>query len=102
MEALAQLTRSSLDSRIELLFWHARASLDAGDFESAEKSLAEALQLDPAHPESHYQLARLHQERGDPDAARRSLEKALETWATADASYRPAAEARELLASLGS
>lgn len=87
--------------RSGLLALHAKASLDSDQLEAAEKSLVEALRLEPAHPESNFQMARLHQKNGDTAAAQESLRVALEVWANADAEYRPAVAARALAGELG-
>ncbi len=71
-----------------------------GDLATAEASLRRALSVSPYDARAHTELARVYAEMDEAARARRHLETALRIWADADPVYEPAAEARELLASL--
>jgi tetratricopeptide (TPR) repeat protein len=71
-----------------------------GDFDAAESSLERTLQALPYSALTHYQMALVHEARGDVATAVRHLETAMNVWADADSLYKPAAEAKEKLAEL--
>ena len=68
--------------------------------EEAEAELMKTLRLMPAHGETNLELGLLHQHRGDANRARTHLQRAVQTWQTADPAYQPARAARAALASL--
>lgn len=74
------------------------AELDRAD--EAESLLQQVLQRIPAEPTAQLELARIAVAEGSESDARQALDAALVTWAEADSSYEPAAEARELRAAL--
>jgi len=67
-----------------------------GHDDEAEDLLNAALKLEPAHPESHLEMAFVMQSRGDEDRAREHLAKAQAAWVDADAEFPLAKRAREL------
>jgi tetratricopeptide (TPR) repeat protein len=71
-----------------------------GDLDAARSQLQRVIAIRPSDPESNYQLALVYDEMGDPDQALVHLRVALATWAYAEPQYRPARDARELLARL--
>ncbi|MEM9667168.1 MAG: tetratricopeptide repeat protein [Bacteroidota bacterium] len=71
------------------------------DLDGAAQAYTEALAYYPAHPDIHLGLAKTAHARGDVEAARRHLARALEAWVEADTTYEPAAEARALSEALG-
>ena len=78
----------------------ARAYEDAGQWDRADDVYQAALRLRPAHPRLNHRYARLLAAQGRTAAARRHLQRALEGWAPADASFRPKQRAESLLDSL--
>jgi tetratricopeptide (TPR) repeat protein len=73
-----------------------------GRLDEAAAETRETLRLWPSSGWAHLQLARVLIAQGDRSAAATQLESALVTWAPADATYRPADEARVLLAEVRS
>jgi Flp pilus assembly protein TadD len=71
-----------------------------GDLDAAERALNRSLRSLPNNPTAHYELALVAEARGDRAKAADHLRRALEVWAEADATFRPAREARERLAAL--
>jgi len=74
-----------------------RVLLAMGRLEEAEAETRETLRLWPSSGWAHLQMAQILMERGDRSATVEHLESALGTWGTADPTYQPAQEARELL-----
>ena len=71
-----------------------------GRLDEAEAALREALRLVPADPRSHLELARILERKLDAAGAVEHLRLALAAWASADAGFQPARDAREKLAEL--
>ncbi len=69
-------------------------------WEEASAQVEWLLEHDPGDPSLHLLAARLEAARGATDDAIAELGVALEIWSEADENYRPAAEARALLAEL--
>ncbi len=67
----------------ETLFIEAQKSLARGNYEGAEKLLAEALARDPLFVSAVWQLAQIHESRGELDRARELLVRGLEIDPTA-------------------
>lgn len=78
----------------------ARCLRKLGRLEEAASELDALLVPEPYAPEALVELARVEAARDNPDVARGHLERALEVWSAADPGFEPAAEARDLLASL--
>jgi tetratricopeptide (TPR) repeat protein len=77
-----------------------RCQRKLGQLDEAQGSFQRSLAADPYSPFVHYQLALLHEARGDAAAAVQHLETTLEVWANADPLYKPAIKARDKLAEL--
>ncbi|MCG8467996.1 MAG: tetratricopeptide repeat protein, partial [Gemmatimonadetes bacterium] len=77
-----------------------RCLVTLGRLDEAADELAGALERAPFGPRTLTQMARVEIERGNAEAARAHLERALDVWSDADRSYELASEARDLLASL--
>ena len=71
-----------------------------GDLAAAERALQATLTARPSHARANYELALVHEARGRRADAVRHLERALATWANADAAFGYARQAREKLAEL--
>lgn len=87
------------------MFVHTRiaeALRGLGRLDEAEQAVRLGLQRVPGSAANHVELARVLQARGDAAGARAAVERALGMWSLAEADYEPAAEAKALLASLGS
>ncbi|MGD2122678.1 MAG: tetratricopeptide repeat protein, partial [Gemmatimonadota bacterium] len=78
-----------------------RCHRELGEYDQALALMEEALRVSPYDPHANYEIALTYEAMGRTDDARIHLERALEVWAEADEGYRPAAKAREALASLG-
>jgi len=78
----------------------ARCLATLGRFDEAAAVLGEALVQAPYGPRTLTALARVEIERGNPEVAAEHLARGLSVWSEADAFFRPAVEARDLLASL--
>lgn len=80
--------------------WLARCLTSLQRWDEAEAEVDWLLARYPGYARYRLLAARLHAARGDVDDAIAELEVALAIWSEADADYRPAAEARALLAEL--
>jgi tetratricopeptide (TPR) repeat protein len=67
-----------------------------GQIEAAITELDQALQLDPAHPQIHLEMALLLHEKAKYEQARDHLQRAQAAWADADPDFPPAQLARTL------
>jgi tetratricopeptide (TPR) repeat protein len=88
-------------SRVRTLRMRGRVLRQLGRWDEAEQTLQRARELDPHHPETQIEWARLLLARERPIQAREAIEDALDTWSGADAAYVRSNEARRLLRSLG-
>lgn len=79
-----------------------RCQRKLGRLDEAERSLHRMLDVLPAHPRGHYDLALVYERRGERGRAIEHLDRALLAWADADDAYRPAREAREKRVELAS
>jgi tetratricopeptide (TPR) repeat protein len=66
----------------------------------AQAELNKVLTAIPAHGASNLEMGLLMKESGDAAKARAYLQRALQTWQNADSNFKPAAQAREVLATL--
>lgn len=71
-----------------------------GQKEPAARELNKVLKVMPAQGLANLELALLYEAAGDKARARQYVEKALHIWKNADTSYKPAVQARQLLATL--
>lgn len=92
-EALMELAPTNLDAAIGI----GRSHRELGDTESARAALESVLVTRPSDPEASYELALVAEAEGATAEARGHLERALAAWAEPDASFQPAARAREAL-----
>lgn len=90
------LDPTELDSRVAI----GRCQRQLGELDAAASSIGEALLVTPGDPVANYELALVLEAQGSVDQARETLGKALTAWESADASFQPAAQAREALARL--
>jgi tetratricopeptide (TPR) repeat protein len=98
LDALAQLRPESVRSlRMRSQFLRELGRLDA-----AESAIDRSLELDPHHPESQVERARLMLARSRADEAQRALESALGTWENADPEFVRLLDANQLLESISS
>jgi len=80
--------------------WISRCQRELGDLKEAEKSIEQALKQHPYDPENNYEAGMLYLKMNEKEKAREYLDRALEVWKNADASYKPyqkALEARKQL-----
>ena len=68
------------------------------EFEKAEKSLQEALKIEPFNPKFNYEIALVYWDWGKKEKALEHLNRALYVWEDADPEYKPAQKARDKLA----
>ena len=73
-----------------------KVQYEMGQLDEARKNLEQGLKLFPSHPEGHLGLAKIANDQQRYDEARDHLDQALAAWATADATYKEAQEARQL------
>jgi tetratricopeptide (TPR) repeat protein len=66
----------------------------------AQAELNKVLAVTPARGSANLQMGMLLKETGDREKARGYLQRALQTWASADPSFKPARQAREALSTL--
>jgi len=85
---------------LPLRLWMARCLTSLERWDEAAAEVDWLLARYPGYARYRLLAARLHAARGDVDDAIAELEVALAIWSEADADYRPAAEARALLAEL--
>lgn len=71
-----------------------------GQKEQAERELNKVLKVMPANGPANLELALLYQAVGDKARARQYIDRALLTWKNADASFKPALQAKQALAAL--
>lgn len=76
-DGLARITNPDAPNRTPLLANLGAALQTGGDAAGALEAYREALRLSPDLPEIHNNLARLHQETGNPDAAIEELRRAM-------------------------
>jgi tetratricopeptide (TPR) repeat protein len=69
-----------------------------GQYQQAVPSLQRVFEIFPGNPTANYEAALVHHENGDQKKAMAHLKKALDRWKNADATYKPAREARATLA----
>jgi tetratricopeptide (TPR) repeat protein len=79
-----------------------RCYREMGELDRAEELIIQTLSARPSHAQARVELAKVYERMGRLDDAIAQVEQALVTWAPADPEYRPAQEARELLAGLRS
>ncbi len=79
-----------------ILSQQAESEVLAGRLESAEDTLARGFALDPTLPNLWVAQARLQHARGEDDLASASVDRALSSWAQADAAFLDLQRAREL------
>jgi tetratricopeptide (TPR) repeat protein len=90
------LDPTNLDAKVAI----GRCQRQLGELDAAASSIGEALVVTPGDPEANYELALVFEAQGSTAEAREYLQKALLAWESADASFQPAARAREALARL--
>jgi tetratricopeptide (TPR) repeat protein len=78
---LAKKLLASAPHNFDLLYLSGVIDNAAGEYESARKHLQEAVQLDPKHYNSRYNLGLALMQLHDPQAAKEQFEKALELGA---------------------
>jgi lipopolysaccharide biosynthesis regulator YciM len=88
------------DRAPEVMVRLARCQRQLHQRQEAHATLTTALQLFPALPQAHDELARLLVDEKRPKEAAEELAAALAVWAHADDKYQPAADARALRATL--
>jgi tetratricopeptide (TPR) repeat protein len=71
------------------------------NFKEAQTALSKVLTVMPAHGSANLEMGLLFHAAGDAAKARTYLQRALQTWQTADPNYQPSRQAREALAALG-
>ncbi|MGB2763828.1 MAG: protein kinase [Candidatus Aminicenantaceae bacterium] len=67
------------------------------DYEMAEKSLQDALKIEPFNPKFNYEIALVYWDWGKKENALKHLNRALYVWEDADPEYKPAQKARDKL-----
>ena len=67
------------------------------EYGKAEKSLQDALKVEPFNPKSNYEIALVYWDMGRKEKALEHLTRSLFVWENADPEYKPAAQAREKL-----
>ena len=70
------------------------------EYEKSEKYLLKALKAHPMNAETIYEIARLYLDMGRKKDALEHVTQAMVIWSNADADYKPAQRARELLVEL--
>ncbi len=90
-----------ITDNLQVLLELATALRKAGQPDEALAVLDHLTRLAPALPPMHLEYGRILAARGDAEPAREHLQKALAAWQQADDGFAPRAEARQLLASLG-
>jgi tetratricopeptide (TPR) repeat protein len=75
-----------------------RCQRKAGQYEAARASIAKVLNVYPNNALTNYEMALVYHGLGDPAKAVEHLNRAMERWNNADATYKPAQEARAKLA----
>ncbi len=78
----------------------ARCYRSLGDLARAEEHALQALKIRPHDAETLLEAAHILTEAGQTDRALEFLNRALTVWKSADPEFKPAREARELLAQL--
>ena len=68
------------------------------EYESAERSIQEALKVEPFNPKFNYEISLVYWDWGKKEKAREHLNRALYVWEDADLDYKPANKARDKLA----
>ncbi len=68
------------------------------EYENAEKSLQDALKVEPFNPIFNYEMALAYWDMGKKEKALEHLNRSLYVWEEADPEYKPAREARDKLA----
>jgi tetratricopeptide (TPR) repeat protein len=76
----------------------ARAALEVGDWELADRAAGQMREHDPAYAGTHYALALVAEHRGDREASRSEFELALKYWSRADRDLPELADVRARLA----
>ena len=74
---------------------------ELGNYKEAQKSIDQALKQHPFDPENNYEAAMLYMKKDDRQKAKEHLDRALEVWKDADASYELYQKALELKKQLG-
>jgi class 3 adenylate cyclase/tetratricopeptide (TPR) repeat protein len=86
----------SKPNEYETYQWISRCYRELGEFKDAEKNIEFALKQHPFNPENNYEAAMLYMKRNDKQKAKEYLDRALEVWKDADATYEPYQKALEL------
>ena len=68
----------------------------SGNLDKAEEKLMAGLKIEPYSGETNYQLALLHEKKGNLEKAKQFLQQAQVVWENADDNFIPANKAKEL------
>lgn len=98
IEKYSQSVQSVEDQRDRVIMQNMLAEYlqRSGDAAGARQILEEHLITRPADPHANLTLTKVLRQQQETDAAKRSLQIALDAWSQADAGFAPAQEAREL------
>jgi tetratricopeptide (TPR) repeat protein len=88
------------EGNLTFLAWEAACLISLERWDEAEPDVAYLVERLPGSPKSRFLEAQVYAGQGRTDDAVAVLEQVLDTWAEADAEFRPAAEARALLEEL--
>ena len=81
--------------------WISRCQRELGDLKESKKSIEQSLKQHPYDPKNNYEAGMLYLKLNEKEKSREYLDRALEIWKNADASYKPYQKAIEARKQLG-